>query len=78
MDPQHLCCETRLPQRKRRAGNFPQCDSPLLFRNGACAEDQESKKERENETEREGGWDEEQEVVSERRKRSAREEYSIV
>lgn len=37
------------------AGNFPQCDSPLLFRNGACAENQESKKERENETERERG-----------------------
>ena len=33
---------------------------------------------KQREREREGGWDEEQEVVSERRKRSAREEYSIV
>lgn len=72
-DPQHLCCETRLPQRRRRAGNFPQCDSPLIFRGGACAQNQESKKERKGERNRAGGWGEEQEVVSERRERERTE-----
>lgn len=42
--PWHLCCETRLLQRKRWAGNFPQCDSPLLFTEGACAQNQERKR----------------------------------
>lgn len=45
-NPWHLCCETRLLQRKRLAGNFPPCDSPLLFAEGACAQNQEEKKER--------------------------------
>lgn len=55
IDPRHLCCETRLTERRRWAGNFPQCDSPPLFRKGACAQNQERKKERENETERGDG-----------------------
>lgn len=64
----HLGCETRLPQRKRRAGNFPQCDSLLFSRHGACAQNQESERERENKTEWGGGWDKEQEVVRKRRR----------
>lgn len=38
-------------QREDDGLGISQCDSPLLFRKGACAQNQESKKERENETE---------------------------
>lgn len=54
-DPQHLCCETRLPQRRRRAGNFPQCDSPLHFRNGACATESGEQDRKKGRTKQRGG-----------------------
>lgn len=52
--PWHLCCETRLLQRKRLAGNFPPCDSPLLSAEGACAQNQEGRKETRGRAKQEG------------------------
>lgn len=66
--PWHLCCETRLLQRKRWAGNFPQCDSLLLFTEGACAQNQDRKRQRKKEREAEtgGGWEDGQKVQREK------------
>lgn len=67
-DPRHLCCETKLPRRRRQGlGISHSMTHRVLFRKGACAQNQnqESKTERENEIEiglGRGGWVEDQKV----------------
>lgn len=51
-DPRHLCCETKLLRRRRQGlGISHSMTHRLLFRKGACAQNQKSKTERENEIE---------------------------